>query len=944
MSMLNDNHTRRLISKGLGMALPLLLGGLLLVAVMFALSGRSPVAHADPIPWPEGYPKFKVSIKTVTPTLASEGGATLNYVIEIINTGALTATDVTLTDNIPVSTTYATGSAAASAGNPPGVAGGTLTWTGQVGFDSTVVVSFSVDVDSNFAGEVINTAVISNPLIADPVAKTVETMVTDDAILTIEKTSEPAKPGANKPVTYTIVVGNEGQPAVGLSIVVTDRVPADTAFIPGSCSGCSLVGTEVTWDQPIDLATGEAAEFAFSVMVGNVPSGTIITNDQYGVSSMYGVAAGEPYTVTVVDPILLLRKRVWPDPPGSNREMTYTLTVLNIGSLATDLVVTDEVPGGVEYRRGGSELGGTVSWEWPSLDTNEFAEFTFTVYISDVMGIQIVNDNYEACSSEGVCVQGRPLTSVILGPTFELFAMVDPIAKKPGGGATGTPVTPTLVVHNAGPGNALDAQATLYFDRISVSANDLYAIPDAGTAPPFPDGPECGEKCRSYVWVGDLFYGDIVTFTTTEAQSTIGGEEGTPYTATIVVTDTQAGMTTEPVTATAIGLVTHFANVEPIKSAAPTVGPGMLLTYTIDVWNYGLTTDGNPVLTDVVPVSTTFQWASDPGSTFMISDTVVVSWTLPELSPGEHVQHSFCVLVDEDLISGTEIVNSDYYVLGYTNRHSDTLPYGEPVTTIVREVGLIDSYKEITPTVVLPGPGAVLTYYVHIVNSGPQYLAGVTMYDWLPWEYSTYQRDAVASAGEVYSDIVSVWWEGDVAPFSSEVVTLTVLVDPDYEGIITNTAVISHPSLLQEVVVGDVGYVSDDPVLLISKTAAPDPVARGEDLLYSIKVENLGELATLLVITDLVPTDTSYVYAADSGVFAAAENEVSWDPLVLDKGESRIFHFWVQVNTCDHPIVNYSYGVSCAEGVTAVGLPLTTEVDCGIGAGMIYLPLVARNA
>ena len=53
-------------------------------------------------------------------------------------------------------------------------------------------------------------------------------------------------------------------------------------------------------------------------------------------------------------------------------------------------------------------------------------------------------------------------------------------------------------------------------------------------------------------------------------------------------------------------------------------------------------------------------------------------------------------------------------------------------------------------------------------------LTGVRFHDLLPWQVSTYQRDAVASSGVLISDIVSVDWLGNVAPLSEELVTFTV--------------------------------------------------------------------------------------------------------------------------------------------------------------------------
>jgi uncharacterized repeat protein (TIGR01451 family) len=924
----------------LGLAI---LGGLLLLAaVSLVLRPGLPVARADPINPPEGYPKLKLSTKTVTPTLAHTGGVTLYYTIEIRNTGAYTAANTTLTDIIPDGTTY-NDDLASNVPFTPTVDGGTLTWVGDVGFDSTAVVSFSVAVSPSFTGTVRNTAAISHPLITQPITVTAETVVTDEPILTIEKSSAPTKPGANKPLLYTIVVANQGQPTPPSTfITVTDRVPLNTTLSDIGADGVSgTIGSDVmiTWTRQVMLDLGDTTAFTFSVMVGDVPSGTVLANEHYQVvGPESGVTAGELYTVTVVDPIFWLSKDVWPNPPGSNREMTYTLTLLNVGSLATDLVITDRVPAGVEYMRGGSEAGGIVSWTLPSLDTGGSAEFAFTIYISDVMGIPVVNDDYVACCSEGICLRGNVLTNVVHGPTFEASVTLNPIAKKPGGG--GGPVTPTLIVRNLGPGNAIDAMALLEFRNISVKANQLYAIPPIGTAPPFPSV-NCGPQCDSFIWVGSLGAGEAIMFTTSEGQSTQIGEEGNLYTATIVITDDLSNMSTVPVTGTATGKITHYANLIPTKSAPPVIGRGQLLTYTINIWNSALSTEGSPVLTDRVPISTTFVWASDGGMTQTISDTVIVSWTLPALSTSESTYRIFTVLVDDDLVSGTQIVNSVYDVSGYGNIVSGAVTSGLPVTTTVREVGLIDSYKEVTPTVALPGSSTVLTYYLHIVNSSALSLTGVTVEDFLPWQYSTYQRDAVASGGEIISDIVSIHWTGGVGAFSSEVVTFTVLVDPDHQGPITNTAVISHPSLLNAVTVHAVAYVTEGPVLYITKSASPDPVEKDAELLYAIHVINLGQQATSLVITDTVPADTEYVPGSATASGQLVGEQVRWEIPVLMAGDSRTVEFRVTVRG-RRQVVNELYGVTCAEGVTAAGAPVTTRIAGG--GGPVYLPLVLRNA
>jgi uncharacterized repeat protein (TIGR01451 family) len=154
--------------------------------------------------------------------------------------------------------------------------------------------------------------------------------------------------------------------------------------------------------------------------------------------------------------------------------------------------------------------------------------------------------------------------------------------------------------------------------------------PGIGTPPPFPGG-NCGDKCVYYTWVGSLAVGDIVTFTTIDGQNSIGGAEGTTYTATIVVTDSLANITTEPITGTFIGHVTHLANLIPTKTAPPTIGRGELMTYTINVWNSGLSTDEPPppALTETLPASVTLVSVSDGGVTSTVDGQTVISWTLP---------------------------------------------------------------------------------------------------------------------------------------------------------------------------------------------------------------------------------------------------------------------------------------------------------------------------
>ncbi len=740
--------------------------GSLFCALVLALAhwaSRSPaVVYAEAIPG--GYPKLILSTQTVTPVLTAPGSVPLTYTVRLINTGAWTATTTSLRTVLPTATTYITG--LASAGTLL-VQNGVVSWTGAVGFDSSVLITYSLQLSSTFAaGQIINTAVVSDAAIVAPISLTAVTRVTNSPSFTLTKASVPARPGPNKTLLYTVTVTNEGQPAVNLPITITEQIPVSTTMqAVGQGGVTNTANSAITWTLPVTLAWGESTAVTFSVKVGAVPSGTVISNANYAVAGPgNALAAGAIYTVTVVDPIFTLSKQTLPEPPGSNREMTYTLTLLNMGSLATNIVVTDRVPAGVTYARGGVLASGVVSWAWPSLATNESAQFTYTVSISDVAGVPIVNDQYRACSAENVCQSGAIVTSTVGGPRFQVSGGLVPIAKKPGGG--NTVITPTLIVRNLGPGSALNAMAILSFYRISVQLGDLIVSPSAGS---FASGPSCGDKCVSYVWIGNVAADQVLTFTTITGQSSIGGNEGDTYSATLVITDALSNITsTLPFSATAQGKVTHFANLRTTKSAPAVIGRGQLLTYTIFVENTGLSADQPAILTDTIPLSTTFVSASDGGGSKTISNTAIVSWTLPTLGTGDQVQRTFTVRVDGNLVSGTKIVNNRYDVFGYGNIATGTVTSGPAVTTTVKEVGLIDSFKSVTPTLASPGPNNVLTYILHIVNSSELPLTGVVVSDVLPWQASTYQRNAITTSGQVISDIVSLRWTGNVGPLATE--------------------------------------------------------------------------------------------------------------------------------------------------------------------------------
>ena len=96
-------------------------------------------------------------------------------------------------------------------------------------------------------------------------------------------------------------------------------------------------------------------------------------------------------------------------------------------------------------------------------------------------------------------------------------------------------------------------------------------------------------------------------------------------------------------------------------------------------------------------------------------------------------------------------------------------------------------------------------------------------------------------------------------------------------------------------------------------------------LLYQIKVTNLGNQATLLVVTDTIPANTSYIFGSASSGGQLDGNTVAWTLPVLNHGDTATLTFQVKV-LGGSKIVNDTYAVRCEEGVSAYGEPVVTRV------------------
>ena len=119
------------------------------------------------------------------------------------------------------------------------------------------------------------------------------------------------------------------------------------------------------------------------------------------------------------------------------------------------------------------------------------------------------------------------------------------------------------------------------------------------------------------------------------------------------------------------------------------------------------------------------------------------------------------------------------------------------------------------------------------------------------------------------------------------------------------------------------------PVLAITKTDSPDPVAAGGNITYTLSYQNTGNAAaTNVVVSDTVPANTTFVSATGGGS-PDPSTVVHWNLGTLAAGASGMVQMVVRVASPlpnGTPITNGAYGIASSETGVVSGPSVTTTV------------------
>jgi uncharacterized repeat protein (TIGR01451 family) len=115
--------------------------------------------------------------------------------------------------------------------------------------------------------------------------------------------------------------------------------------------------------------------------------------------------------------VLQISKVASPDPVPQNGVLHYRISVVNLGQLATGLVITDAIPDNTTYVAGSATAGGEYSaatdqvrWEVEFLASGGSRTLEFEVTVGNV---DVINERYVATCAEGVVAVGEPVETPI---------------------------------------------------------------------------------------------------------------------------------------------------------------------------------------------------------------------------------------------------------------------------------------------------------------------------------------------------------------------------------------------------------------------------------------------------------------------------------------------------------------------------------------------------
>ncbi|MCB9436685.1 MAG: DUF11 domain-containing protein [Anaerolineales bacterium] len=707
-------------------------------------------------------------------TTTTAGGVVI-YTLTYINNGNQDANNVTITDTVPVNTTFNAGSSSAGWSCADGDPAGSVC-TNNVGLvagnGGTGNLNFAVNVASPLASGV--TDVNNNACVADDGANGPDTVpgndcdpdntpidAAPDLVVTKDEGGAVSIPGSV--IVYTISYSNVGdQDATG--VVITETVPANTTFdlagstVGWSCADGAPAGTNCTFNIG-NLAAGANGTVDFAVQVDNpLPAGVtqvdntvcIADDGNNGPDQFPSDNCGNDTTTVVAEVDLQIAKDDGGTTTVPGGVVIYNLLFTNVGTVgASGVVISDTVPANSTFNLANSTAGWSCADGAPagSICTLNVGNVGVGAVGSADFAVNVVNplpagiteiDNLACIADDGTWGADVNPADNCEGDDTPVDAQPDLTIVKDDGGVTTTPggvVVYTLDYANVG---NQDATGVVISDTVPVNATFNLANSTAGWS--CADGAPAGTVCTFAV--GNLASGanGSVDFAVNVDNPLPAGVTQIDNVSTIA-DDGNNGPDPTPPNNTDPDFTPVDANpdVTITKDDGGATGvPGGVVVYVLTYSNIGNQEATGVVVTETVPVNTTFNLANSTAGWSCADNSPAgtnCTFNIGNLAGGANGSINFAVNVVTPLPAGvTELLNDTCIAEDGSNGpeptgnncDSDNTPLNaSPNITATK----VDALFIDVDTDGLFDPGDTLQYTIVVTNSGDQDAANVVFSD-----------------------------------------------------------------------------------------------------------------------------------------------------------------------------------------------------------------------
>ena len=790
-------------------------------------------------------------------------GDTVTFTITLDNLGPSTSQNVVVNDLLPagllfVSSTASTGSYVSNTG----------VWTvGNVAASVTNTLTIVATVKTPASGQPAlpqkNTATATSTTPdPNPNQNTGESTVTPkQADLVVEKVVNDPTPKVGDTITFTITVSNKG-PDTGTNVVVNDRLPTGLTFVSASATqgsyiagtGVWTVGTVTTSDFPIltILATVNRPASGIPPAVTNTATVSGTEYDPDTTNNTDSVTETPQYADLAVDKVVSDAR------PNVGDTITYTVRLSNKGKdTAAGVTILDQLPTGLQFvsatpSQGAYDAGNGI-WDVGTVDTLFARTLSIRATVlpptsgipqptTNTASVQ-TSDQYDPDPTNNT-------KSVTETPQYADLA-VEKVVDDPNPNVGGQ-ITFTITVRNLG---ADTATGVTLLDVLPTGLTFISASPSAGTS----------YDPASGVWtVNSLPVGGVETLTIAAAVAGAGS-----FTNVAAVTKSDQ-FDPDPDNNTDQSTVTtreaDLAVVKTVSDATPNVGD--TITFTVTLSNDGPDAASDVEVTEQFPAAGLQFLSATPSQGSYNTGTGV--WTVGAVASGDSKTLTILARVLAPAVNTIPTARTNIASVTKADEY-DPNP-GNNTGSVTETPKYADLGVKKTTSNVQPNVGDTITYTVSLFNLGTAVATNVEVTDALPANVAFISATPATGTRFQETPTGGVWSVPSIAPGQTLVLTLTV--EAVNTSVAFNTVTITHSDVWDPNNRNNTAKTPTDPQeadLIVSKTVDKSTPNVGENVTFTITLENLGPSSALNVsLTDTLPAGLQFVSATPStGSFAS---------------------------------------------------------------------------